>query len=389
MRDTPKDAVVGLAIVDLDVVAENADIIRRSHIYNGLDWTSTMQQTFEYYIVDPSTWKDTSRLENVIRSSINWDLGAETLGSSTIDITGTIGECYVRIYLITIQNGVREKHPLGTFLIQTPSFKFDGKSKSVSLDAYTPLLELKENYPPLGYSMLKGEDILTRAYQIIREQARAPISKPSFTYYLNSNFVANTGDTWVVFLRDLLGNAGNKGFVLGLDELGRIIFKPNQDTRSLQPVWTYTDDNSSILYPDLDISHDLYGIPNVVEVIYSNGNEFYYGLAINDDSNSPTSTINRGRKITHRVTNPSIPGIPSKQAIQDYAKQTLRELSTVEYTISYKHGYCPVRIGDCVRLNYKRAGINGVKAKVISQTIDSVAGCPVTEKATFTAELWR
>ena len=390
MRDTPKDAVVGFAIVDLDVVAaENADIIRRSHIYNGLDWTSTMQQTFEYYIVDPSTWKDTSRLENVISSSINWDLGAETLGSSTIDITGTIGECYVRIYLITIQNGVREKHPLGTFLIQTPSFKFDGKTKSVSLDAYTPLLELKENYPPLGYSMLKGEDILTRAYRIIREQARAPISKPSFTYYLNSNFVANTGDTWVVFLRDLLGNAGNKGFVLGLDELGGIIFKPNQDTRSLQPVWTYTDDNSSILYPDLDISHDLYGIPNVVEVIYSNGNEFYYGLAINDDSNSPTSTINRGRKITHRVTNPSIPGIPSKQAIQDYAEQTLRELSTVEYTISYKHGYCPVRIGDCVRLNYKRAGINGVKAKVISQTIDCVPGCPVTEKATFTAELWR
>lgn len=410
MRDTPKYAIVGLAIVDLDVVAadenkdavvglalvgldvvaaENADIIGRSHIYNGLDWTSTMQQTFEYYIVDPSTWKDTSRLENVISSSINWDLGAETLGSSTIDITGTIGECYVRIYLITIQNGVREKHPLGTFLIQTPSFKFDGKSKSVSLDAYTPLLELKENYPPLGYSMLKGEDILTRAYQIIREQARAPISKPSFTYYLNTNFVANTGDTWVVFLRDLLGNAGNKGFVLGLDELGRIIFKPNQDTRSLQPVWTYTDDNSSILYPDLDISHDLYGIPNVVEVIYSNGNEFYYGLAINDDSNSPTSTINRGRKITHRVTNPSIPGIPSKQALQDYAEQTLRELSTVEYTISYKHGYCPVRIGDCVRLNYKRAGINGVKAKVISQTIDCVPGCPVTEKATFTAELWR
>lgn len=390
MRDTPKDAVVGLAIVDLDVVAaENADIIRRSHLYNGLDWTSTMQQTFEYYIVDPSTWKDTSRLENVISSSINWDLGAETLGSSTIDITGTIGECYVRIYLITIQNGVRGKHPLGTFLIQTPSFKFDGKSKSVSLDAYTPLLELKENYPPLGYSMWKGEDILTRAYQIIREQARAPISKSSSTYYLNSNFVANTNDTWVVFLRDLLGNAGDKGFTLGLDELGRILFKPNQDTRSLQPVWTYTDDNSSILYPDLDISHDLYGIPNVVEVIYSNGNEFYYGLAINDDSNSPTSTINRGRKITHRVTNPSIPGIPSKQAIQDYAKQTLRELSTVEYTISYKHGYCPVRIGDCVRLNYKRAGINGVKAKVISQTIDCVPGCPVTEKATFTAELWR
>ena len=64
-------------------------------------------------------------------------------------------------------------------------------------------------------------------------------------------------------------------------------------------------------------------------------------------------------------------------------------MSTLEYTITYKHGYCPVRLGDCVRLNYKRAGLNGVKAKVISQTIDCVPGCPVTEKAVFTAELWR
>ncbi len=353
------------------------------------DWTSTMQQTFEYYTVDPSTWKDVSKLEDVISSSINWDLGAETLGSASINVSDVIGECYIRIYLITIQNGIREKHPLGTFLVQTPTFKFDGKSRNISLDAYTPLLELKENHPPLGYSMLKGEEILSRVYQIVREQARAPIIKPSSSFYLNSNFVANMNDTWIIFLRDLLGNAGTKGFTMGLDELGRIILKPNQDTRSLQPIWTYTDNNSSILYPDLDISHDLYGIPNVVEVLYSNGSEYYYGVAINDDSNSPTSTINRGRRITHRITNPSIPGIPSEQAIQDYAEQTLRELSTIEYTISYKHGYCPVRIGDCVRLNYERAGIKWVKAKVISQTIDCVPGCPVTEKATFTAELWR
>ena len=386
MRNTPTDAVIGFAIVDLDVIAgENVDIIKQTHSYNGPDWTSAMQQTFEYYIVDPSTWKDVSRLENVISSSINWDLGAETLGSSTININDTIGECYVRIYLITIQNGVREKHPLGTFLVQTPSYSFDGKTKNITLDAYTPLLELKENYPPLGYSLLKGENILSMAYRITREQARAPIYETTNNQVLHTNFVAATDDTWITFLNDLLANAEYK---FGLDELGRILFLPDQDTRSLQPVWTYTDDNSSILYPDLDIDHDLYGIPNVVEVIYSNGNEYYYGEAVNDDSNSPISTVSRGRRITHRVTNPGVLGNPTQAQIQEYAEQLLRELSTLEYTITYKHGYCPVRLGDCVRLNYKRAGLNGVKAKVISQTIDCVPGCPVTEKAVFTAELW-
>lgn len=351
-----------------------------------VNWLGTMQQTFEYYKVDPGTWKDISKIENVISSSINRDGSAETLGSASINVNEPVGECYIRIYLITIQNGVREKHPLGTFLVQTPSYNFDGKTKSITLDAYTPLLELKENYPPLGYSILKGENILNMAFRLVRENLRAPIHETTNGEVLHTNFVAAIDDTWITFLSDLLSNAKYK---FGLDELGRVLFLPDQDTRSLQPVWTYTDDNSSILYPSLDIDHDLYGIPNVVEVIYSNGNQYYYGEAVNDDSNSPISTVSRGRRITHRVTNPSILGNPTQAQIQEYAEQLLREMSTLEYTITYKHGYCPVRLGDCVRLNYKRAGLNGVKAKVISQTIDCVPGCPVTEKAVFTAELWR
>ena len=349
------------------------------------NWMSTMQQTFEYYTVDPLTWKDVSKIENVISSSINWDSSAETLGSASINVNEPLGEAYIRIYLITIQNGIREKHPLGTFLVQTPSYSFDGKTRNITLDAYTPLLELKEKHPPLGYSILKEENIMSIAYRLVREQARAPVYETIDEQVLHSNFVANTDDTWITFLIDLIANAEYK---FGLDELGRILFLPDQDTRSLQPVWTYTDDNSSILYPDLDIAHDLYGIPNVVEVIYSNGTEFYYGEAINNDSNSPISTVNRGRRITHRVTNPEVLGKPTKEQIQEFAEQLLREMSTLEYTVTYKHGYCPVRIGDCVRLNYKRAGMNGIKAKVISQTIDCTPGCPVTEKAVFTAELW-
>ena len=350
------------------------------------NWLSTMQQTFEYYIVDPGTWRDVKKVDNVLSSTINRDLYAETLGSATISIAESLGECYIRIYLITIQNGVKEKHPLGTFLIQTPSYSFDGKIKNVDMDAYTPLLELKENPPPLGYSILKEENILDSAYRIVREQVRAPVVRTSSDDKLFTNFVANTDDTWISFIYDLLANAK---YSLYLDEMGRVLFTPEQDTASLQPVWTFDDSNSSILYPTLDIDHDLYGIPNVVEVIFSNGASYYYGRAVNDDPASPISTVNRGREITHRVTDPSLMGDPTEEQIQAYAEQLLRELSSLEYTISYTHGYCPVRIGDCVRLNYSRAGIRGIKAKVISQSIKCEPGCPVTEKAVFTADLWR
>lgn len=350
------------------------------------DWTASMQQTFEYYVVNPNNWKDDYQLKNVKKCSINRDSTVETLGSATIDVTDYVGECYIRTYLITIQNGVREKHPLGTHLVQTPSSTFDGKKRDVSMDAYTPLLELKENPPPLGYSILKGENVMENAYRIIREHVRAPVVKTECDKTLFKDFVANTNDTWITFCSDLIANAK---YALDLDELGRVLFAPKQETTSLQPMWTFTDDNSSILYPELTLKQDLYGIPNVVEVVYSSGKNYYSARVVNDDSNSPTSTARRGREIIHRVTNPELSGDPTEEQIQLYAENLLKELSTLESTVTYTHGYCPVRVGDCVRLNYTRAGLKNIKAKVISQSIKCETSCSVTEKAVYTTKLWR
>lgn len=405
-----------------------------------IDWTKSMLQTFEYYIVNPNTWKDETLLPNVKSCAINWDSDAATLGSATIDVTESVGECIVRIYLKVTQDGITERFPLGTFLVQTPSSSFDGKVRNVSMDAYTPLTELKEGMPPIGYYIpkttyyevqLEGEDyvvtenklnnpvgtllegvrtttgkqiykqtnqddtvtyycldetIIDHMYRLIRENARAPVVHAECSHPLNADFVADIDDSWLSYLGDLLSVA-NYEFLL--DEQGRILFAPKQDIASLQPVWTYNDDNSSILYPELRMNHDLYGIPNVVEIMYSGEHGRLYAQAINDDPNSPTSTVRRGRKIVYRETKPNLVGIPTQAQIDELAEQTLRALSSVEYTINYSHGYCPVRVGDCVRLNYTRAGIKDIKAKVISQSISCGSGCKVTETAVFTNKLWR
>lgn len=349
------------------------------------DWTKSMEQTFEYYTVDPNTWKDVKKLDTVKSSIVSREEDTDTLGSASFDVTELVGECYVRVYLITIQNGLKEKHPLGTFLVQTPSSSFNGKVRTSSMDAYTPLMELKENPPPLGYSILKDEKIMERACQIIRENARAPVAQTISEDKLTNDFVANTEDTWVTFVSDLVRIAKYK---LGLDEMGRILFVPEQDLASMQPVWEFNDDNSSILHADITMNHDIFGIPNVVEVVYSGIHDTYTVVVRNDDPNSPTSTVNRGREIVYRDTNPGFPGEATENMVKEYATRLLKQLSTVEYSVSYTHGYCPVRLGDCVRLNYDRAGITNVKAKVVSQNIRCVPGCPVSEKAVYTTKLW-
>lgn len=351
-----------------------------------IDWSESMEQSFEYYEVDPNTWKDIRKIENVKSCSIDRDEGSDTLGSASISIVDTLGETYIRAYLLIRQNGNNFRVTLGTFLVQTPSSDFDGKNRNVTMDCYTPLLELKENPPPLGYTLMKGENIMERAYEICRENCRAPVVETKLEKVLEANFVSNTDDTWLVFLQDLLAQAKYKFY---LDEEGKILFAPIQKLEQLKPVWTFNDDNSSILYPDINLEHDLYGIPNVVEVVCSTGTEMYTARIVNDEPNSPTSTVNRGREILYRETSPNIQGIPSIEEINEYAETLLEELSSVEYQVSYKHGYCPVRVGDCVRLNYERADLKDIKAKVISQSINCETSCSVDETAVFTRKLWK
>ena len=350
-----------------------------------IDWSDSMEQTFEYYEVDPVSWKDTKLLNMVKKSTIKRDDGADTLGSATIDINDTLGECYIRIYLLIRQNGAKFKITLGTFLVQTPSSSYDGKNRNVSMDAYTPLLELKENPPPLGFALLKNENIMKQAYLLVRDNCRAPVVETTSDKTLQDNFVADPSEKWLNYINDLIAQAK---FKLYLDEEGKILFAPIQKIDELQPVWTYNDDNSSILYPEVNMQHDLYGIPNVVEVVCSTGVKEYTARVVNDDPNSPTSTVNRGREILYRDTEPNLPGFPTEEQIDEYAKHLLETLSSVEYQVSYTHGYCPVRVGDAVRLNYKKAGLDNIKAKVISQSIKCENGCSVNETAVFTKKLW-
>ncbi len=351
-----------------------------------IDWTKSMNQTFEYYEVDPNTWKDKTLLRTVKSASISRDSTAVTLGSASIDVDELVGESYIRIYLIASQNGFIEKVSLGIYLVQTPTSSFDGKVMGVSMDAYTPLLELNENPVPLGYALLKDENIMKRAYQLLSTNGRAPVIETESDKTLENDFIANVSDTWLTYVLDLIKLAK---YDINVDELGRIIFEPEKRLDELSPIWTFNDDNSSILLPEIGLRHDLYKIPNTVEVTASIGTEIYTAIVKNEDPSSPTSIQSRGRVITHRETSPKFPGIPTKEMIDEYAYNLLKTLSDVEYEISYSHGYCPVRVGDCVRLNYTKAKLKDVKAKIISQNIKCEPGCTVSERAIFTKNLWK
>lgn len=351
------------------------------------DWTRSMEQTFEFYEVDPSTWADAREITNVTGCVIAYDATVDTLASASIDCDEDLTDKYVRPYLVTVQDRIRERFPLGTYLCQTPSRTFDGKRSFMTQDCYSPLIELKEKTMPLGYSLNKNVKILNSAALLTEENVRAPVVAANSDKKLDAVFVSDTSDTMFTFIRDLLANAE---YHFDLDDTGRILFAPNQDISAMQPIWTYSDDNSSILFPSVEVRRDLFNVPNVVEVIYSPSGKSYplYSKVVNNDKDSIVSTVNRGREIVYRDTNPNVASSLTSSQLKEYATNLLKRLSSIEYTVTYSHGYCPVRVGDCVLLNYARAGINNTRAVVRRQSLSCTTGAKVEETAVYTEQLW-
>ena len=352
------------------------------------DWTKSMEQTYEFYEVAPGSWNEIAPIRTITSARVSRDLGQETLGSASLTSTEDLGEKYVRFYLVTRQNGIKERFCLGTFLTQTPEYSFNGRVSELNIDCYTPLLELKDTIPPLGYTVFKGTKTMEQAYDIIHDNCRAPVPLlQNETHTLVQDFVSDTSDTWLSFVTDLIANAE---YQFELDEDSSILFKKTEDIKTVRPIFRFTDDNSSLLTPDIKDKRDLYGIPNVLEMVYTADNdEYYYALVENNDANSEISIPNRGRRVVRRISNPSFPGTPSEYEFQEYARQQLKQLSTLEHTVTFTHGFIPkVKLGSCVLLNYQRANLNNVRAKITSQSIDCKTGCTVQATATYTTELW-
>lgn len=326
------------------------------------------------------------RLTKITSCSITRDISQETLGNAQFESNELLGEMYVRVYAVVTQNKLSERYALGTFIIQTPGKKWDGKKSSYSLDAYTPLLELKDDKPPLGYTVKKNRNIMETVSGLLQDNTRLPFVPVEDDKWLEYDYVAEEGDTWLSYLSGLLAKAE---YSFNLDEMGVIYFEKRQDVQSLTPLWTYMDDEISILYPDISIDDDIYGVPNKCTVVYTNEGANMECTVVNDRASSPISTVNRNRVVFHREMNPDFGGKPTESQLKIYTENLLESLSTINDTITYSHGFTPPRLYDAVRIHHRRGDMLDIKARVTSQKITCTKGLKVDETAEFTKKLWK
>lgn len=347
-----------------------------------IDWSSGYQVAYEYWEVDPSNLCNRRMLRTVNSCTIDRDASDETLGSAAMEIGEPVGnEIWVRVFAVITQRGSVHRECLGTFIAITPRVQMDGKSSTYSLDLYTPLRELADDGPPDGFPIRRGQNAVNAA-RLVFQRFHAHLVDSGVSHALSKQ-VVSLNDSWLSFGRKVLEAANME---VALDAHGRIGFSPVRDAAALAPAWTFIDDERSLLFDDAELTCGWSEVPNVVKVKVSGAKsaDTAIATATNDSAFSPVSTISRGRIVSIIEENPE--GVTKANA-KDYAARRLKELSCTERTLSFVHGYCPVRLGDCVRVIKSRNGLD-VKGKVISQSISCVTDLRVETEIAFTEVAW-
>lgn len=351
-------------------------------------WTDGKQIEHRFYEVDPSTWRDRRAFSLVTDCSITRDASAELLGGAKMQVGEPVDrEFYIREYLVATQGGVSERVCLGTHLAQNSRSDADGKVIWRPLSCYSPLQELRDSPLPTFAQAAAGSDPVARAAAICRAGCRAPVMWSGASgASLPDTLTAERGDDPLSFARKLLASAGME---IAVDEWGRISFEPIRPTSSLSPSWMYRDDEVSILFPDASEEVRWSELPNAMELTMPCGTGQLVGRARNEDADSPISTVRRGRVKVAREDGDALPAGSTQEQADARALERLKALSCDTRTIIYRHGYCPVRLGDGVLFDYTRHEWTA-RLRVVRQVIEcGSSSCTVTETGAGSEILWR
>ena len=304
--------------------------------------------------VDPELWLPVEEIMGIRSASVKRatnDNNSPLLESGEMDLTGALEEGYYRIEELSASGDLIEVATL-LFTPDGADWGFGTWGGSASgKSVLTPASERK--FKPGEYAP-KGIDGASWCAARLRECIKAPVEVVD-GYKLGEHVVFDLGSSYLDGIWSVL-DAGSYCMQIAGD--GTVTICP----KAMEPALVITSDGAGLL-PSISRALPVEDVPNVLKV-YDGENE---ATARNDDPDSPTSVVTRGREIEEVEDSPTR---KEGETLQQYANRHLAELSEVYETYDiereYASGVMPYSI---VRVNLPEQGIVG-DFRVMSQSCE-------------------
>lgn len=329
--------------------------------------------TARYYaaIVDPKTWRDTSRSEwmelssgtiNITDTNLreSADLSCKSFNNST--------EYWLRVYLDARQN---EEDPaleaIFTGLASVPNKSFKGSLQSSKIKCYSVLKPANDVYLPLGWYVMAGTNGARIVKELLEGVIPAPVTIEGTSPALSKTLVAESGETILTMVDYILSVIGWR---LRISGDGSITICAEDES----PRARFDAATNDVMELDIEVETNWFDCPNVFRAV----NDELMSIARDEDPDSIFSIQNRGREIWMEDTSCNL---NDGESIGEYAKRRLKEEQTISLSLSYNRRFDPnVRGGDLIYIHQPVQGIDGA-FKVTSQNISLSYGATVSEQS--------
>ena len=329
-----------------------------------MDWSKGYTSEFYAYLIDPSTWRETTRLQ-ITGGSVN--KGIEGLRESAdIDIPNYDPgiEKWVRVYMDVRQGGHSAHVPVFTGLATSPEQEWTGSIREGSLECYSVLKPADDILLERGYYTAAGANG-ARLISDLLSVCPAPVEINGASPSMQDALIAEDGETALSMAEKIL-KAINWRIRIHGD--GVIELTPEDK----DPRVRFSPLDNDVIEPSIKTTRDLYGCPNVLRVISGD----LTAVARDDSPDSPLSTVVRGREVWAEESDVAL---NTGESVAEYATRRLPELQQVATTASYTRRFDPrVTAGDRIRLSYPEQGLQGI-FRTTSQKID-LGYCADTEE---------
>jgi len=336
-----------------------------------MNWSQPYSATWRIFRVNRKTWADAEKLTSVDSADVTRTADGDLIESGSLKVTGDFETGYYRIVMTAQQGGDVERVDIATLLFGTEGGEVDYGRTVHEVDGFSVLHPASTTTIVTGQYAPAGVDGAQYAAELLREAINAPVVvEGSFT--LNEHLVHEFGSSvleaaWAVL------DAGE--FVIQIDGRGIVHICPKPYSPSL----TIDNARKGILLNKIDFSADTSEIPN--RYIVMDG--LNVTIAINDDPDSPVSSVSRGYYVDSVNTSPTP---VNSETHAEYANRMLKKASILKDERSYKREYAP----DVYPYSLVRASIDGLMGdlRVESQSISCGRGITVSERASREVSLW-
>ena len=341
-----------------------------------INWHESYTTVWRLTAVDSNTWADGETVANVESAKLTRTADGALLEAGSIEVTGRdFAPGYYRLSCTAIStSGDSERVDLCTMLFSGHEAKYDYETELHTINGRSVL------YPASVKLLLAGEyapanvDGAQFVADMLKECLSCPIEvEASFT--LNNNVVFEFGSSVLSAVWQVL-DAGN--CVIQIDGTGTVHIRP----MPTQPVLELSAVNARLIVNGIKGEYDLSDVPNQYIAV----DEFSTAIAVNDNPDSPTSTVSRGYVQMFLDDSPTpVDG----ETLERYALRMLQQESTVMDARTYSREYFPgVLPYDVVSGSLSSVGLTG-NMRVITQSLTCTGGILVNEKAAKEVVLWQ